>query len=341
MEERKAVIRKYVSEGLKVDFLAKLVGISKSTYYYRPRPGKRGRKPDTHTLTCDGRLVSNEVVVGNIQSIISEEFMENGYLKITRELKDIDYKIGKSKTYRLMKENRLLLPLRRKRARQFVRFTQPLALEPFEKLEMDIKFIYIRGERKNALLLSVIDTFTRIVLGWELQYSIRNTHVSRLFNQVIEDWLQPYRPPYDDNFSVTIRSDNDSRFIAGQLKEYLSENFIDQEFILPATPQQNAHIESFHSVLESLVCSKYDFETIGMARETLSRFYPIYNNRRTIGALQYLPPTVFMTEWYKGNIGVIMRKKGNHINQKFFFGGQRPKWRSVLPEETLGGEMQM
>jgi hypothetical protein len=67
--------------------------------------------------------------------------LENGYHKVTRELQDMGYRIGKKKTYRLMKENRLLLPRQKKGTRDFVRFTQPLPFEPFEKLEMDIKFI--------------------------------------------------------------------------------------------------------------------------------------------------------------------------------------------------------
>jgi len=56
---------------------------------------------------------------------------------------------------------------RKKRStREFVRFTQPLPFESFEKLEMDIKFIYIRGERRNALLLTILDTFTGLFLPW-------------------------------------------------------------------------------------------------------------------------------------------------------------------------------
>lgn len=335
MEECKAIIRTYVSKGMKVETAVYMAGMSKSKYYYRSRPGKGGRKPSTHTFQKQGQIVPNEEVVNVIRSILSEEFMENGYRKVMNELKDRGYQIGKTKTYRLMKSNRLLLARKRKGLRQYVRFTQPLPLEPLEKLEMDIKYIYIRGERRNALLLNILDTFTRHELGWELQYSIGHETVRKLFHQVIEHWLQTYRPPYDDQVSVTIRCDNDSRFIAHDLQDFLKNNFISQEFIIPATPEQNAHIESFHSVVEQLVCSKYEFESIHHARNVFSRFFETYNNRRTISSLIYLPPAILLKEWYGRKIGLKMRKIKGRVKQTFFFRGQRPKWLSAPPEDLF------
>lgn len=335
MEELKTIIRKSVSKGMKVESAAKIAGMSKSSYYYTPRGGKPGRKLTTHCAKDDGTIVPDKQVVEQITNHLGREFMENGYIKTTFDLKDSGFIIGKTKTYRLMRENKLLLPKRKKAKRTFVKFTQPLPFEPFEKLEMDIKFIYIRGERKNALLLTIIDTFTRIALGWMLQYSIRNSSVKQLFNWVIENWLQYYKPPFDDQATVTIRSDNDARFIANDLKTFMNQNFLDHEFIKPATPTQNAHIESFHSVVEQLVCQKFEFENISDARETFTRFFHTYNNYRTISSLNYLPPMVFLQQWQAGNIGMSLRKAKGIIKQKFFFRGQRPKWRSVPAEELF------
>lgn len=333
MEEVKSIVRKAVSRGMKVDLAARIAGMSKSSYYYKPSGGKPGRKPSTHCLKDDGTFVHNLEVVEQIKTQLSGDFMENGYIKTTYELKDAGFIIGKSKTYRLMNENKLLLPKRKKAKRIFVKYTQPLPFEPFEKLEMDIKFIYIRGERKNALLFTIIDTFTRMALGWMLQYSIRNSSVATLFNQVIKNWLQDYKPPFDDQIAVTIRSDNDARFVANDLKTFMNQNFLHHEFILPATPTQNAHIESFHSVVEQLVCQKFEFENIQHARETFDRFFQTYNHSRTISSLNYLPPKAFLDQWQAGNLGVSLRKVHGVIKQKFFFRGQRPKWRSVPAEE--------
>jgi putative transposase len=336
VEERKAVICKYVSSGMKVDMVTKMVGISKSSYYYKSRHGKPGRKPSTHTGKENSPPVENGKVVEKIRSIVGKEFMENGYRKVTSELKDLGFFIGKKKTYRLMREGNLLLRKKVNGSRNYTPYTQPLPFEPFEKLEIDIKYMYIRGERKNALLLTVLDTFTRIALAWNLQYSIRHTAVGKLFDQVIDQWLQHYRPPdQDEDVTVTLRCDNDGRFLAHDLQGYLKENFIHQEFIYPSTPEQNAHIESFHSVVEELVCKKYEFNDIHHARQVLDRFYQTYNHRRTIGSLLYLPPMVFLQEWENSNMGLMMKKENGRIKQTFFFRGQRPKWLSALPEDFI------
>ena len=174
-------------------------------------------------------------------------------------------------------------------------------------------------------------------MAWDLQYSIRHTAVGRLFKQAIDQWLQDYRSPFGGDLTVTLRCDNDGRFVAHELQTFLSDNFINQEFILPATPQQNAHIESFHSVFEELVCQKYEFEHIHHCREVLERFFPTYNHRRSLSSLKYLPPAVFLNEWQNGNLGLNMKKIRGKVIQTFFFRGQRPKWRSALSEDFLLG----
>ena len=132
---------------------------------------------------------------------------------------------------------------------------------------------------------------------------------------------------------VTIRCDNDARFIAHNLQSFLQQNFIHQEFILPATPEQNAHIESFHSVVEQLVCSKFVFEDIHHARQVFIRFYDTYNNRRTISSLNFLPPMIFLQQWQQGNIGMHLKKVIGKTKQTFFFREQRPKWLSAQSED--------
>lgn len=40
------------------------------------------------------------------------------------------------------------------------------------------------------------------------------------------------------------------RFIADLLQKYFKDKKVTQEFTKPATPQQNSHIESYHSIME-------------------------------------------------------------------------------------------
>lgn len=334
MEERKKMVMKYVSKGLRVEKAASMADMSKSTYYYKPTGRKPGKRATTQTTKKDGSVVPDSVVVTEICSILQQEFMENGYFKVTWNLKDLNYQIGDKKVYRLMKENKLLNSRKKKAKRKYVKHSQPNPSQPLEIIEIDVKYIYIRGDRRNAYLITILDTFSRMALAWDLQYSIKHTHAKRLIDEFIMNYVLD-RYPSNTEVKLILRSDNDSRFIARDFREHLHLNFIDQEFIRPATPQQNGHIESFHSVVEELVCSKFDFENIQHAREVFIRFFETYNNRRTIKPLIFLPPKVFLEQWDKGNIGKIMEKKNNKTINKFFFRGQRPEWIAAPPEDFL------
>lgn len=53
-----------------------------SSWYYKSTNGRRGIKPSTHTHKSDGRIVTNESVVEDVQKILSQvDFY--GYEKVT------------------------------------------------------------------------------------------------------------------------------------------------------------------------------------------------------------------------------------------------------------------
>ncbi|TAK41445.1 MAG: hypothetical protein EPO28_08575 [Saprospiraceae bacterium] len=67
-----------------------------------------------------------------------------------------------------MKENKLLnsQSLRKGLHRNFVKYRVVKPRRPLEILEMDIKYVHVPGQGRNAFVLTVIDTFTRVALGW-------------------------------------------------------------------------------------------------------------------------------------------------------------------------------
>lgn len=91
-----------------VRWLCNWTGVSKSSWYYTPKEGKRGARPTTHTYRLNGKKVSNTTVVSDIKTILGQEHICYGYEKVTWELHDLDYIINKKKVYRLMKEAHLL-----------------------------------------------------------------------------------------------------------------------------------------------------------------------------------------------------------------------------------------
>jgi len=59
------------------------------------------------------------------------------------------------------------------------------------------------------------------------------------------------------------------------------------------TPNMNAYIESFNSILEDECYSRYEFETFAEAYEAISTYLDYYNHRRIYGSIGYMAPAVF------------------------------------------------
>ena len=69
---------------------------------------------------------------------------------------------------------------------------------------------------------------------------------------------------------IHIRNDNGgtgatTRFVAHTIQKYFADKkkpIVIQEFTKPATPEQNAHIESYHSITERVICQKFQFDDL-------------------------------------------------------------------------------
>lgn len=257
--------------------------LSRSHFYYKPSGEKRGLKPSTETIKADGEIVSNEEVIDRIKSILSGEFICYGYQKITIQLKQEQYIINHKKVYRLMDQNNLLLGkvIRTKGKRQWVKHRKINAEKPMEYLCLDIKYLWVHGEKRYYFLLTILDVFTRKVLRWILQKSIRKIDVINLFREInLEHGIK----------GVNIRNDNGSQFIANDVRQFLRAAEANQEFTHVATPEENAYIEAYHSILETEVVQRFEFDGFYEAKLTIAAYVDFYNNRRIHGGIGYITP---------------------------------------------------
>jgi putative transposase len=308
MEERRQIVNKYVQAGLLTKIAFPLAGLSKSTYYYRPTGNKGGKKPSTYTMRHDGSCILNTELVELMNRILEQPFIDYGVKRMTLELNNKGFIINRKKVYRLMKEHHLLYPKRRKANpdRQFVKFAVPDPEGPYKTIEIDIKYVFIHQESKTAYLITALDTFNRIALEWNLDYHMKAQHVAELVSNMIHHMDKNHKPS-----KFFIRTDNGPQFIAKALKERLKTLPLDHEFIFPGTPQQNAHIESFHSIVSKLVVTKYEFDDINHAREVFTDFYEVYNNKRIMAVLAGKSPKEFNRLWHEGRIIKVKTKKGS------------------------------
>lgn len=279
---------KFKDRGLASE-VCKWAELPKSSFYYHAHPGHRGIKASTCTPIGDG-VVENALVVDQIRAILTMDYCIYGYRKMTAELREMEYVINHKKVYRLMKESHLLCGTRIKTQgkRKWVKHRRIEAKRPMEYLCLDIKYVWVQGENRWYYQLAILDVFSRRILCWMFQRSIKQTDVIALMR-----WL-------DLRFGlkgVIIRNDNGSQFIAHKVRQILQDLEAQQEFTHVATPEENAYIEAFHSIEQNELMDRYVFASYYDTKQHIEKYMRWYNWKRKHGAIGFITP---MEKWAQG-----------------------------------------
>jgi transposase InsO family protein len=262
--------------------ICKWADVAKSSFHYKAHPGQRGMKASTHTPIGDG-VVENSLVVEQIRAVLGMDYCAYGYHVMTSELRGMGYFINPKKVYRLMDENHLLCgkKIKTKGKRDFVKFRRINATRPMEYLCLDIKYVWVHGESRWYYQLSIMDVFSRRILCWIFQRSVKQSDVIGLMRGL------------DLRFGlkgVIIRNDNGSQFIAHAVRQTLKDLEAKQEFTHVATPEENAYIESFHSIQQRELMDRFEFSSYYHARQHIEKYMYWYNCLRRHGSLNDQTP---------------------------------------------------
>ncbi|ALO16481.1 putative transposase OrfB [Salinivirga cyanobacteriivorans] len=172
-----------------------------------------------------------------------------------------------------MKESQLLKTQHKRQPKTYARYRIVTPQAPLEVIEMDIKYIWITQARRYAFILTIIDTFTRAVLHWRVGFSMKSGDVKKAWEQVIIDHLQP-ADILTKGVHVEIRNDNGPQFGSKIIQSFFKENYLNQVFTHPYTPQENGHVESFHNILSKSLGNN-NFWDIGQLTQRLTIF-PVF-----------------------------------------------------------------
>lgn len=234
-----------------------------------------------------------------------------GYRAMTACLQLLGFIINAKKVYRLMSLYHLLHEKTPRQSRNYVRFRKVWPTAPLNIIEMDIKYQWISGHQCFGYILTAIDCFTRKTLAYRAGYSIKQAQVKSLWQEIIVNYLQPFQMLEKQTY-IEVRNDNDSRFAAKQVQAYFEENHLHQVFTHPYTPQENGHIESFHSILGKSLARK-EYYDLKQLEDHLEQFYKTYNQIRLHGSLDHLSPDHFWSLYQQGLIETrIIKTKQIH-----------------------------
>lgn len=277
----------------------RIIGIPRSTYYYHkqqkthPHPEKtvrEGREIPGYSFKQDGTIVSDEQIKEWLMESISGDGYAYGYRKLTVLLRrEHDLIINKKKVYRLCKELDILRPQRQKR----VHYPRKLARNRIvtnsnQLFETDIKYGYIAGEDRFFFIQTVLDVYDRCAVAYHIGLTCEGKDVARTLQQAL--WK---RQLFEGDPKPVIRTDNGPQFISHAFQEACESFKVEHERIPPKTPNMNAHIESFHRLLEDDCLSRHEFETYKEAYEVVTEYIKFYNERRIHSSIRDLAPAEF------------------------------------------------
>ncbi|WP_158302258.1 IS3 family transposase [Paenibacillus mesophilus] len=285
----------------------RLVGVNESTYYarkkqhskqpgFRKKPVPAGRPIPQYSLTIDGQKISDAQIEEWLMELAEGEEQGYGYRNLAHALYiQRGLLVNHKKAYRLCKKLGILQKQRRKKCKYPRRLPQNrLVTGPNQLWQMDIKYGYVAGYDRFFFLFDIIDVFDRVLVGYHVGSSCEAKDVCTTVKQALQGRLQP------DEKKPVLRSDNGPQFVSNLFGDMCLEDENDpliHERIPPKTPNLNAYIESFHSIIERDLLSKEDYSTFEEAYESVHRYIAFYNQRRFHGSLKRMSPLQYYEAW--------------------------------------------
>ena len=291
----------FIQKGYKTSSVLRYSGVSSSSWYYHlkekecdRRVNNKGRPIPGYTVNPDGEIIPDGMIINALRSFRENKNFANGggYHKLSEYIKrDFGYHVNDKKIYRLCKENGLLLPKKKKSRKRKSKICANIEVSgPNQLWELDIKYGYIHGENRFFYIMVIIDVYLRYVVGYHIGLHCTGKDLVFTLRNAINKHCANF---YYKNGTLYVRSDNGTQMTSnafiGSFGSY-NEGRIIHELIPPATPNKNAHVESFNSILEIEFMQPRYFWSYEQAYSETVDFINFYNCERIHGALNNKTP---------------------------------------------------
>ena len=198
--------------------------------------------------------------------------------------------LSPSTVYRILKENGLVCPWRR-RAKRY-RAAWEKASRPDQRWATDLMYLPVLGA--TYYLVSFLDEYARMIVHWELLPDMEAHSVSRAAQAAIQ--TLPRGGDGRPLVTPEIRSDNGSSFVSAEFRTVLRENGLGHHRIRPHCPEENGLIERTYRTLREELDGA-ELASYWQARDALAKVIRRYNHERLHSALGYLRPV----DYYRGD----------------------------------------
>lgn len=259
-----------------------MIGISASTYYYKPKRSRLER-------------AKADLDIKAAIEIIRKDMPWSGYRTLQHFLlREHGIKVGETKLRRIIRENAL-------QAKQIKRFVKTTWSEHDELVypnllpEMTVTDInqvwvadltYIRVMVGFVYLAAILDVYSRKVIGWAISTSLDR----QLTLAALTMAIARRHPPH----GVIHHSDRGVQYLCKDYVNLLYKNGFHISCSRKGNPYDNAFAESFMKTLKSNEVDLQKYRDVWDVTDRVPEFLEdIYNERRVHSKLDYLSPNEF------------------------------------------------
>lgn len=247
--------------------LARSLGVSRSSLYYKPRQPQKDislRDQILHTLT---------------------EHPAYGHRRIA-----LDLNTGKNRVNRVMLKYGIQPKIKHRKSK-YGRKTSvsgiPNRTQGISPITPNViwagDFTYLHFHGRMVYFATVIDRFTREVIAWQIGLH----HTTQLVLDVLEEALRKREThPY------IFHSDQGSEYTSNNCIQWIIDHKILPSHSPKSKPWKNGHQESFYDKFKLEFGKASRHETIEILIEAIGRYIHYYNTRRIHSALK-MPPRKF------------------------------------------------
>ena len=276
-------------QGFPLTALCTALTVSRNAYYVHERNSMAKAKDD-------------DIVLNEMGSIVID-YPRYGYRRIARELKTRKFKVNRKRGLRLMRENNLLVKVKKKfhsttdSAHGFTIYPN-LLKEMKERGEevtrvnqvwvSDITYIALASGR-FIFLAVVLDLYSRKVVGWNLG--------TNLSTDLVVLALQMAREKRHPPAGLIHHSDRGAQYASEIYTNILKANEFQISMSRKGNPYDNAVCESFMKTFKWEEVDLNEYDSYDEAKLRIENFIEnIYNQKRLHSSLNYRSPEQFETE---------------------------------------------
>ncbi len=261
-----------------------MTGLSRSSYYYKPKEKNQKKLK----VDCDLRDKIERIVL---------EFAGYGYRRVTKQLHREGVIVNHKRVQRIMRESSLLVVYKRK----WVKTTDsnhPFRIYPNIAKDMILTTLnqlwrsditYIRILLGFVYLAVILDAFSRKVIGYNISLYLDADLAIGALKMAIER-----RKP---GTGVVHHSDRGVQYACNDYVGILKEHEFTISMSRKGNPYDNAGAESFMKTIKCEEVYMWDYKTIDDVLKRIPFFIEeVYNQKRLHSAIGYVPPVEFETK---------------------------------------------